>query len=116
MEKKSIVLELPCELIEKIDSINSTGDRSSFVSYLLEKQLQSSNRLDINLSSELTSNISKNNMSFNDSSGKIDILNGKGLSLGKFDINTVDGFEKLAKKIQEVSEDSIVQIRVKSWL
>jgi hypothetical protein len=69
----------------------------------------------MDLSSDLFSNISNNN-SFDDLSGEIDLLNSKGLSLGKFDINTVDGFEKLAKKIQEVSGDPIVQIRVKSWL
>ena len=39
MNKKNIYLNLPCELIEKIDSINNFGDRSKFIAELLEKQL-----------------------------------------------------------------------------
>ena len=32
------------------------------------------------------------------------------------DINTVEGFEELAKKIEEVSEDPVVRIRARRWL
>ena len=47
--------------------------------------------------------------------GEIDIVNNEGISLGRFNINTLEGFEELAKKIQEVSEDPAVRIRARSW-
>ncbi len=40
MEKRNIYLNLPCELIEKIDSINKSGDRSEFIADLLNKQIK----------------------------------------------------------------------------
>ena len=43
VEKRTIFLELPCEMIEKIDTWNNVGDRSLFVTELLEKQLQNEN-------------------------------------------------------------------------
>ena len=39
MEKRTIFLELSTEIIDKIDQRNKLGDRSLFVSSLLEKQL-----------------------------------------------------------------------------
>jgi len=48
-------------------------------------------------------------------SGEINLVNSKGLSLGKFDINTVDGFQNLAEKICELSEDSIVRMKTRRW-
>lgn len=43
VEKRTIFLELPCEIIEKIDTRNHMGDRSLFITKLLEKQLQNEN-------------------------------------------------------------------------
>ena len=48
MEKKTIFLELPCELIDEIDRINTFGDRSTFVSCLLEKQVKESKMIKSN--------------------------------------------------------------------
>lgn len=116
MEKKSIILELPCELIDRIDRQNTMGDRSAFVSHLIEKQLQQAVNTDIDISTELTTRMSETEGLLGVSPGEIDLVDGRGVSLGKFDINTVEGFEDLAKKIQEVSEDPIVRIRARGWL
>lgn len=49
-------------------------------------------------------------------SGEIGLVTNDGLTLGKFNINTVEGFENLARKIEQVSEDPIVRIRARRWL
>ncbi len=41
-------------------------------------------------------------------------MNHSGFSLGKFDINTPDGFEHLVSKIGEISESPAVQKRTRS--
>lgn len=110
MEKKNIILELSCELIDKIDRLNTTDDRSTFISNLLEKQLEQSERKKINTSMELTSIMSNSESPFG-VSGIINLVNNQGESLGRFNINTLDGFEELTKKIKEISEDPAVQIR-----
>jgi hypothetical protein len=56
VEKKTIFLELPCELIDEIDRLNTLGDRSTFVSRLLEKQVKESK---IITSTESTTRMSK---------------------------------------------------------
>ncbi len=116
MEKKSIILELPCELVDKIDRHNTIGDRSAFVAHLLENQLQQTVDTGIDISTELTTKMSETEDLLNISSGVLNLIDNNGISLGKFDINTVEGFENLAKKIQEVSEDPIVRIRASGWL
>ena len=110
MEKKNIILELPCELIEKIDRLNTSDDRSAFISNLLEKQLEENERISFKagIESPLMMSDSVNPIRF---SGIIDLMNNQGVSLGKFNINTLEGFEELTKKIQEISEDPAVQIR-----
>ncbi|MCK4995396.1 MAG: PAS domain-containing protein [Thermoplasmatales archaeon] len=40
MEKKTIFLELPSKMIARIDEQNTVGDRSVFISELIDKQLQ----------------------------------------------------------------------------
>ena len=102
MEKKSVILNLSCELIDKIDKINTMGDRSLFISNLLEKQLELPGIKKMNTSTEIAT---KMNDSFFGVSGEIDIINSKGLKIGRFDIDTLEGFEELAKKIQEISKD-----------
>jgi hypothetical protein len=112
MEKKSIILNLSCELIDKIDKVNTMGDRSMFISQLLERQLELP---DITNRGALTELNTKKDESFFGVSGEIDIINSKGLSIGRFDIDTLEGFEELAKKIQEISKDRAVQIRAQSF-
>ena len=107
MEKKTLFLELPCELIEKIDRFNQMGDRSVYITDLLEKQLNSQtlNEIDTTIkieSSKLT--------------GEIDLFNNEGESIGRFNINTLEGFQELARTIQNVSEDPSVRFKARQWL
>ena len=108
MEKKTLFLELPCELIEKIDRFNQIGDRSAYISDLLEKQLNSQtfNEIDTTIRIENPNKLT----------GEIDLFNDKGESIGKFNINTLEGFQELARTIQEVSEDPVVRVRARQWL
>jgi hypothetical protein len=114
MEKKTIFLELPAEMINIIDRQNVMGDRSVFVSALLQKQLEK--EFDsIDMSTDLMTRIDETSDSIG-VSGEIGVVNSKGILLGKFNINSVEGFEKLSEKISELSEDPIVRMRVKRWL
>jgi hypothetical protein len=118
MEKKTIFLELPCELIEKIDRKNLMGDRSTFITNLLEKQLteQTPNKPNkFELTSEFTEKIDNIQSSFK-VAGEVNILDNAGASIGRFDLNTLQGFEDLARKIQEISDDPVVRIRARQWL
>ena len=110
MEKKKVILELPCELIDKIDRLNNLEDRSDFISHLIEKQLEISN---LNSSNESITKMSENKGFFG-VNGEINLLNCNGDSLGTFDIDTLEGFENLTKKIQEISRDPAVQIRART--
>jgi len=112
MEKKTIFLELPAEIIDRIDKKNVIGDRSAFVSNLLEKQLQD-NITTMDASTELLNRMNKTGEPLGLSS-EISLFNCKGQGLGKFDINTVEGFEELAKKIGELSDDPIVRMKARS--
>jgi len=115
MEKKTIFLELPIEIVERIDRENILGDRSTFVSDLLEKQLQHNlSRMEMGAATELTTRMetTRDHMGV---SGEIGLTNSSGLSLGKFNINTVEGFESLADKISEMSDDPIVRMRARRW-
>ena len=115
MEKKTIFLELPVEMVDKIDKENVMGNRSVFISDLLEKQLQQTvSTMEIGASSELLTRMDE----IKDSvglSGEIGLVNSRGASLGKFNINSVEGFERLAEKICEVSDDPIVRMRARRW-
>ena len=115
MEKKTIFLELPTEIVERIDRENMVGDRSTFISDLLEKQLQHNlSRMEMGAATELTTRMeaTRDPMGV---SGEIGLTNNSGLSLGKFNINTVEGFERLADKISEISDDPIVRMRARRW-
>lgn len=113
MEKKTIILDLSCELIDKIDRLNTAGDRSSFSSHLLEEQLKTATANNMNASTELTTKMSESGEFFG-VSGEINLINSSGVSLGKFDIDTLEGFENLTKKIEEISKDPAVQIRART--
>jgi len=108
MEKKSLFLELPCELVEKIDRLNQMGDRSVYIANLLEKQLnnQTLNEIDTTIKIEEPNKLT----------GEIDLFNNEGGSIGRFNINTLEGFQELARTIQEVSEDPVVRVRARQWL
>ena len=111
MEKKTVFLELPAEMIDKIDRQNVMGDRSAFISDLLEKQLQDS-ITNMDASTELMSRMDETADSMG-VSGEIGLINSKGVSLGKFNINTIEGFEHLAEKICELSNDPIVRMQAR---
>ena len=114
MEKKTIILEIPCEIIDKIDSLNTTGDRSTFISNLLEQQIKESRQNGLDANTEFKTTMSDERPS--SLSGIVDIVSSNGDSLGKFDINTLEGFESLTKRIEEISEDPAVQIRARSLI
>ena len=114
MEKRTIFLELSTEIIDKIDQRNKLGDRSLFVSSLLEKQLkQDSTQLDV--STELTTRMEKDDTPIGLNS-EFGLLTHNGDPLRKFNINSVEGFEELATVISELSEDPIVRMRARGLL
>jgi len=47
--------------------------------------------------------------------GEVNLVNSQGVSLGKFNINTGEGFENLAEKICEISNDPIVRMKARRW-
>ena len=115
MEKKTIFLEIPTEIVEKIDRENSIGDRSTFVCDLLEKQLeQKISKMQLGPTTDLTSRMEETSGPLG-VSGEIGLTNNRGMPIGKFDINTIEGFERLADKISEISEDPIVRMRARRW-
>jgi len=115
MEKKTIFLELPIEIVERIDRENILGDRSTFVSDLLEKQLeQNISKMQMGASTELTTRMEETG-GLMGVSGEIGLTNSSGASIGKFNINTIEGFERLADKISEMSDDPIVRMRARRW-
>ena len=113
MERKTIFLELSSEVVDRIDKQNNTRDRSAFISNLINKQLdQMVSTMDF--STDLTSSM-KNEPSSFDAPGELKILNGKGMPVGNFNINTVEDFERLSSKICEISNDPIVRMRARRW-
>jgi len=114
MEKRTIFLELSSEIIDKIDQRNTVGDRSLFVSNLLEKQLQKeSTRMGV--STELTTRMeaSENSLGLD---GELGLFSHKGDPPRKFNINSIEDFEELATVISELSEDPKVRMRARGWL
>jgi hypothetical protein len=110
MEKKIIFLELPTNIIEKIDEQNTIGSRSIFVSELLENHLHVSDN-EMHAASKTLSSMHIGEL--DKTSGEISLVNSKGVSLGRFDINTVNGFEGLAEKICNISDDPIVRMKAR---
>ena len=114
MDKKTIFLELPAEMIDQIDRNNEMGDRSTFISDLLNKQLQT-NITTMNFTPEIQTSMQSPNNVFN-KPGEIKVVDSKGIPLGNFDIDTVEGFENLGKKISEISNDPIVRMKARKWI
>ena len=50
-------MEISCELIDKIDRFNTMGDRSEYISHLLNEQLEKPNEKDTNQSTPSTTRI-----------------------------------------------------------
>jgi hypothetical protein len=111
MEKKIIFLELPTDIIEKIDDHNKIGTRSIFILDLLEKQLTQVSRLDA--ATEIPTSMHAGER--DEVTGEISLVNSQGVLLGKFNINTGEGFGNLAEKICEISNDPIVRMKVRHW-
>jgi hypothetical protein len=103
-------LELPTNIIERIDEQNMIGSRSIFISGLLEKQLHASGN-EMHADPETLSSMHAGEL--DKISGEISLVNSKGVSLGRFDINTVNGFEGLAEKICTISDDPIVRMKAR---
>jgi len=110
MEKKTIILELSSELVDKIDRLNIIGDRSTFISNLLEEQINSQVSENVDNKDDLITMMTQNNK-LSKTTRKLSLVSSDGTLLGKFDIDTLEGFEDLTKKIQEISKDPAVQIR-----
>lgn len=111
MEQKIIFLELSTDIIEKIDDQNKIGTRSVFISDLLEKQLTQVSRMDV--TTEISA--SMNAEEIDEVTGEVSLVNSQGVSLGKFNINTGEGFKSLAEKICEISNDPIVRMKARRW-
>jgi hypothetical protein len=110
MEKKIVFLELPATIVEKIDEQNTIGSRSLFISELLEKQLQTRVR-EIHPAPETLSSMHAGEL--DKTSGEISLVTNKGVSLGRFDINTVSGFDNFTEKICMISDDPIVRMKAR---
>ena len=112
MEKKIIFLELPTDVIEKIDDQNKMSTRSMYLSDIIEKQLQISESV-MDIQREMTTHMQTED--YEEKSGEFSLVDSKGISLGTFNINTAEGFKNLAKIIGELSEDPVVQMKVRRW-
>ncbi len=113
MEKKAAFLELPSEMMDRFDQQNNLDDRSTFISDLLDKQLQR-NVDNLDVSTDLT-NMMGDTGEFLGSYGELNPINSKGSSLGNFDINIPDRFEHIVEKIGEISTDHIVRVKSRNW-
>lgn len=116
MEKKTIFLELPCELIEKIDQRNMLDDRSKFIAKLLENQLNEQTLNNFSETTDPTIEKIDNKRPVFKLAGEVNISDNEGVTIGRYDLNTLQGFEDLARKIQEISNDPVVRIRARQWL
>ena len=112
MEKKIIFLELPTNIIEKIDDQNKIGTRSVFISDMLEKRLQTQVS-EMDVSTEIPTSMHDGELE--QIPGEVNLVNSTGMSLGKFNINTEEGLDRLAEKICEISDDPIVRMKARRW-
>jgi flagellar motility protein MotE (MotC chaperone) len=114
MEKKTIFLQLPADIVDEIDRQNIMGDRSEFILNLLRKQLKKKQK-DIAETDEFISKM-ESKPSYFGISNEIKIFNQKVNNLGSFNINTVEGLKKLAETIDKISDDPLVKLRAKRLL
>lgn len=116
MDKKTIFLELPSEMVDMIDHENTTGDRSTFISNLIDSQFKTDTTTitPTDVSTELTSRMNAQTPTLG-TNGELKIFNNKGNPIGTFNINTIDGFEQLANTIATISEDPVVRMKARRW-
>lgn len=114
MDKKTIFLELPSDVVDIIDQKNTVGDRSEFVSTLLSNQLkgQVSTMAPADGSTELMSTMTKES-EMPLAGGELKLTNKHGKLVGIFDVNTVEGFDQLVDEIATISDDPIVRMRLR---
>jgi len=117
MHKKTILLELPAEIVDKIDQQNITGDRSTFISSLLNDQFKTGISLmdAMDGTTELNSRM-KDELSEIPFTGELKLMTANGKPVGKFNINQVDGFNKLAETVAQISDDPIVRMKARRIL
>ncbi len=117
MHKKTILLELPAEIVDKIDQQNITGDRSTFISHLLNDQFKTGISLmdAMDGTTELNSRM-KDELSEIPFTGELKLMTANGKPVGKFNINQVDGFNKLAETVAQISDDPIVRMKARRIL
>ncbi len=110
MERKTIFLKLPAEIVEEIDRQNVIGDRSDFITDLLNNQLIQGKK-SVNISDETIMFKEKPNKDFKEES--IKIVDGTGKSLGDFDLNTEEDFERILDTISEISNNPVVVMKAR---
>jgi hypothetical protein len=117
MHKKTILLELPAEIVDKIDQQNMTGDRSTFISHLLDTQFKTDFSLmnEMDGATELSSKM-QDELSSVPFSGELNLTTSSGKLIGNFNINTVEGFNEIANTIATLSEDPIVRMKARRIL
>jgi hypothetical protein len=117
MHKKTILLELPAEIVDRIDQQNMTGDRSTYISNLLGNQFKT----DVSLmdamdgTTELSSRM-KDEMADVPFTGELKLTTAQGKPVGNFNINSVDGFDQMAETIAKMSDDPIVRMKARKML
>ena len=116
MHKKTILLELPAEIVDKIDQQNMTGDRSTFISHLIGDQFKTGISLmdAMDGKTELSSKMSE--MSEAPFTGELRLTTAHGRPIGNFNINTQDGFKQMAETIAKLSDDPIVRMKARKML
>lgn len=114
MEKKTIFLQLPADIVDELDRQNIMEDRSAFISNLLRKQLNEKQK-DMDKNDVFISKMESKTNHLN-LSNELKIFNQNGNNLGSFNIDTIEGLKKLAETIDEISDDPLVKLRVKRLL
>jgi len=117
MHKKTILLELPAEIVDKIDQQNIAEDRSTFISNLLGNQLKTEVSLmnPADSTSELRSRMKeeRGDVPF---SGELKLTTSLGKPIGNFNINTVEGFNQMAETIAKLSDDPVVRMKARKMI
>ena len=110
MDKKIVFFELPVTIIDRIDEESQGESRSLFVSELLEKQLETRMH-SIDQGSELAVSLQRH--AGRPASGELSLVDGRGMTVGRFDIDTEVGFDELARKVCELSSDPVVRMKAR---
>lgn len=108
------MLDLPTELIDKIDQQNETGTRSNFISDMLYNQLNTniSSMRQIDETGELKSSICNDSkkLSF---SGELKLTTNQGRVVGNYNINDMKSFSLMVETIGKLSDDPMVRMKAR---